>query len=81
MRLVVNDYEAKHAESVNDEITLALVQKIDGGTFDPDDEDDEYKYYKTEPIEHEGKNYRLIWLLKNDTLYIRVINAYRRPKI
>jgi len=89
VQLVVNDrqitevvidphYEAKHTESVNDEIVLALVQKLDGGIFDPDDVDDEYQYYKTEPIEYASKNYRLIWLLKNDTMYIEVINAFRR---
>jgi hypothetical protein len=70
VRLVVNDrqiseviidshYERKHRESVNDEIILELVRKLDGRMFDPDDEDDEYQYFKTEPIEYSGKNYRL----------------------
>ena len=72
-------YEDKHAESVTDEIILALVAKLNGRTFDADDQDDDYEYFKTEPIEYDGKNYRLIWLLKNDCMFIGVINAYRRP--
>ncbi len=88
--LVVNDrlihqviidphYEEKHSESVTDEIILALVVKLDGRTFDSDDQDEEFEYFKTDPIEYDGKNYRLIWLLKDDCMFIGVINAYRRP--
>ena len=65
--LVVNDrpihqviidahYEEKHSESITDEIILALVAKLDGRTFDSDDQDDEYEYFKTDPIEYDGKN-------------------------
>ena len=90
VNLVVNDrpihqvvidrhYEEEHAESVTDEIVLALVARLDGRTFDSDDRDEEYEYFKTDPIEYGGKNYRLIWLLKDDSMFIGVINAYRRP--
>ena len=90
MNLVVNDrpihqvvidphYEERHAESVDDKIILELVSKLNGRTFEPDDQDEEYEYFKTDPIEHRGKNYRLIWLLKEDCMFIGVINAYRRP--
>lgn len=72
-------YEEKHLESVTDEIILALVAKLDGRTFDSDDQDEEFEYFKTDPIDYDGKNYRLIWLLKDDCMFIGVINAYRRP--
>jgi hypothetical protein len=72
-------YEEKHSESITDDVILALVAKLDGKTFDTDDRDEEFEYFKTDPIEHDGKNYRLIWLLKNDCMFIGVINAYRRP--
>ena len=89
--LVVNDrqineviidphYQLKHASSVNDEIILALVKKLDGGIFESDDADDEFEYFKTEPIEYMGKSYRLVWLLKYDAMYIGVVNAFRRSK-
>jgi len=72
-------FEEKHAESINDEIILALVQKLNGRFFDADDKDEEFEYFKTEPIEHAGKNYRLVWLLKNECMFIGVVNAFRRP--
>lgn len=71
-------YELKHSESVNDKIILALVQKLDGREFEPDNVDAEYEYFKTEPVELGGKIYRLIWLLKDDCLFIGVLNAFRR---
>ena len=71
-------YEKRHAESITDEIILALARKLDGGDFKPEDNDEEFQYFKTEPIEFGEKNYRLIWLLKNDCLYIGIINAFRR---
>ena len=90
VNLIVNDrpiyqvvidphYEEKHAESVNDELILMLVSKLNGRTFEPDDHDEGYEYFKTDPIQHHGKNYRLIWLLKDNCMFIGVINAYRRP--
>lgn len=72
-------YEEKHADSVTDEIILDLVRKLDGRIFDPDDIDEEFLYFKTEPIELDGKNYRLVWLLKENCLFIGVVNAFRRP--
>lgn len=71
-------YEEKHADSITDEIILALVRKLDGRVFDPDDVDDEFQYFKTEPIVLDGKSYRLIWLLRESCLFIGVINAFRR---
>lgn len=71
-------YEEKHAESVNDEIILELVKTLDNKFFDPDDEKTPYSYFVTDKIEHNGKWYKLIWLLEDHEIYIGVINAYRR---
>jgi hypothetical protein len=77
--IIDSHYEEKHAESITDEIILALVSKLDGKIFDADDRDEEFEYFKTDPIAYNEKNYRLIWLLKDDCMFIGVINAYRRP--
>ena len=78
-RLVIDPhYEIKHSDSINDEIILELVKMLDGNSFEPVAERDGFQYFKTEPMILNGVNYRLIWLLENDELYIGVVNAFRR---
>ncbi len=71
-------YELKHNSSVNDEIILRLVEKLDGREFRPIETDEPYLYFVNDKIQLDGKLYKLIWLLKKDEIYIGVINAYRR---
>ncbi len=71
-------YEIKHGESVDDEIILSLVQMLDGKTFEPEAERDGFQYFKTDPLDLNGVNYRLIWLLAENEIYIGVVNAFRR---
>ncbi len=71
-------YEAKHKESMSDQIILELVGLLDGKTFLPEDEDDGFQYFKTEPLILRGLSYRLVWLLEVDEIYIGVVNAFRR---
>lgn len=70
-------FEIKHSESINDEIILDLVRKLDGGYFEVDARDEDFEYFKTDPIYFSGKKYRLIWLLKNNCMFIGVVNAFR----
>jgi hypothetical protein len=76
--IIDSHYEEKHAESINDEIILELVKKLDGKMHEPDDEKAPYSYFVTDELEFNQKLYKLIWLLENDEIYIGVINAYRR---
>ena len=71
-------FEIKHGESVDDEIILSLVQMLDGKTFEPEAERDGFQYFKTDPLDLNGVNYRLIWLLEENEIYIGVVNAFRR---
>ena len=71
-------YEIKHGESVGDEIILSLVQMLDGKTFEPEAERDGFQYFKIDPLDLNGVNYRLIWLLEENEIYIGVVNAFRR---
>ena len=78
-RVVIDlHYEIKHADSVNDKIILELVHMLDGKTFTPEAERDGFQYFKTEPLVLIDVNYRLIWLLEKNEIYIGVINAFRR---
>lgn len=71
-------YELKHSDSIDDPTILALVGQLDGRDFQPDDIEEPFEYFATDLMELEGKKYKLVWLLENDTLYIGVVNAYRR---
>ena len=55
-----------------------LVEMLDGKTFEPEAERDGFQYFKTDPLMLDEVNYRLIWLLEGDEIYIGVINAFRR---
>lgn len=77
-KVVIDDhYEEKHSESIDDEIIILLVKELNNEIFEPVDSKDRYQYFVTEKALN-GKNYRLIWLLEDNEIYIGVINAYRR---
>ena len=72
-------YEEKHADSVSDEIILALVKNLDGKTFRPVDVDDEgFQYFVNDQLEYEKRFYKLMWLLHEKELFVGIVNAYRR---
>ena len=71
-------YEKKHKSSLNDKLILELVKDLDGGRFPAVGKDGPYEYFATDNIFHNGKRYKLIWLMEDNALYIGVINAYRR---
>ena len=69
-------YEKKHSDTINDRLILKLVKLLNGRQEAPQAEENRYSYFAT-LIELSGKNYRLIWLQEEDTIYVGVINAYR----
>ena len=71
-------YEEKHSDSITDEIIIKLVKTLDGEIIEPEVVSPPFAYFAQDKIEHNGKFYRLIWLLEDDQLYIGVVNAYRR---
>lgn len=76
-QVIIDDhYKAKHSRYMNDALVLELVQELDGRYELPDKIKDDYSYYAT-LIELNGKQYRLVWLLEKDTIYIGIVNAYR----
>jgi len=75
--VVDSHYEEKHSEYINDDLILELVKSLDGRIEVPQTEDEEgYSYFSTLLV-HLEKQYRLVWLLENDEIYVGVINAYR----
>jgi hypothetical protein len=69
-------FEKKHSASVNDELIIKLVLKLDGRKELAETKSGRYSYFAT-LIELSSRRYRLIWLLEDHAVYVGVINAYR----
>lgn len=69
-------YEEKHRDYMSDELILNLVKELNGRRQLPDTKTDRYSYFAT-LIEFEQRQYRLIWLLEDNAIYVGVVNAYR----
>ena len=69
-------YEEKHADRIDDTLILSLVRKLDGRFEVPEEIEGEFSYFAT-LLSFNGKRYRLVWLLENESIYIGIINAYR----
>jgi len=77
--VVYPHYEARHSESVDDEVILELVQMLDDGIYEPESVDAEgFEYFVEDHMELNGKLFKLVWLLHDDEIFIGVVNCYRR---
>ena len=74
--VIDSHYEAKHNESINDEIILNLVQRLDGKFFEAIDNKPPYCYFLTY-VSLNNKRFKIIWLLEEDDVYIGIINVHR----
>ncbi len=74
--IIDSHYEEKHRSSISDDLILELIQELDGRLEIPEAKKGAYSYFST-LIELKEKQYRLVWLLENNAIYIGVINAYR----
>lgn len=78
-RVVIDPhYELKHSASIDDQIILRLVEKLDGRDFRPIDKDGPYLYFVNDKMQLGGKLYKLVWLLDRNEIFIGVVNAHRR---
>ena len=65
----------KHPD-VTENMILDLVHQLNGGEFWADDLKPPFEYYVT--LEFLGeKQYRMVWLLEQNEIYIGVITVYR----
>jgi len=77
--VVDSHYQKKHAGSVNDEIVLALVRQLNRRTFVPAERSPSgFQFFVNDRMEHEGRLYKLIWLLHSAEEFVGVVNVYRR---
>jgi hypothetical protein len=69
-------YREKHGSYLNDQKILEIVRRLDGRKQLPDSKVNGFSYFAS-VLEYQGKRYRLVWLLEEQTIYIGVINVYR----
>ncbi len=70
-------YESRHSD-IDDVLILELVRYLDGREFVAEDREGEWEYFMLDRIEHGGKFYRLVWCMGDHSLFIGVINCFRR---
>ncbi len=69
-------YKEKHAESINDELILELLEKLNGETIPIEFEHGEFQYLTREVLRGD-RPYRLILVIDIFESYLGVINAFR----
>ncbi len=74
-RVIIDDHVRKHRD-VSDALILRLVAKLDGVRQLPDEAKVSFEYFAT-LIELGAKQFRVVWLLETNQIYIGVITVYR----
>ena len=72
-------YEARHSESISDDLILDLLTKLNRGSIEHQAESNGFRYYRTD-LEHKKKLYRMVLVIPLDNSYLGVRNAFRRSK-
>ena len=70
-------YEIKHPD-IDDALILRLVSILDGKEFQPDERVGEWQFFMVDRIKYRGKQYRLVWCMRDDASLLGVINCFRR---
>jgi len=74
--LIDQHYKAKHPE-VTDAIILELVKQLDGGNYAIENEQEDFEYFRVEPVFHNNDPYRIVLVLCITEDYLGVVNAFR----
>ena len=74
--IIDSHYKEKHSDHMTNSLILKLVIQLNGRKEVPEEVVGKFSYFAT-LVELREKQYRLVWLLENDAIYIGVVNAYR----
>lgn len=77
-KVIVDPNVDKHSD-ITDDVILDLVRELDGAEQRPDDTNPPFEFFVSR-IEIYGKQYRLVWLLEDNQLYIGIVTAFRERK-
>lgn len=78
--IIDQHYSEKHFD-VSDWIILELVKTLHNKSVEIKTENEKFTNFVAEPLFHNFKPYRLIFLLEKGSTYIGVINAFRIQEI
>ena len=78
--IIDQHYGEKHSDIINDELILDLLKKIDNSFYPSIVKDDDFEYFKAEPVVLDDDPYRLIFLLYLKEDILGVINCFRVPR-
>lgn len=70
-------YENKHSD-IDEALILELVNGLDGKAFQPEEREGEWEFFMLDRIGHRGKQYRLVWCMRDASPFLGVINCFRR---
>ena len=74
-KVIIDEHVEKHSD-VSDELILELVAKLDGADQMPEDSKAPFEYFAN-LIGVGEKQYRIVWLLEENQIYVGVITVYR----
>ncbi|MCF8058786.1 MAG: hypothetical protein K9K67_05795 [Bacteriovoracaceae bacterium] len=76
VKVVIDPHVDKHSDHINDELILDLVRLLDGRNYSSVKESGNFEYFVSQ-IRAKNRNYRLVWLLESEEVYIGVITAFK----
>jgi hypothetical protein len=74
--IIIDSHVDKHSDHISDQLIFSLVKQLDGNTYVPTSQNDEFSYFVTNVVREEY-TYRLVWLIEDGAFYIGVITAFR----
>lgn len=55
-----------------------IYEYLDRREFIPSEIQGDWEFYMLDKIEHKKKKYRLVWCMRENCVFIGIINAFRR---
>jgi hypothetical protein len=74
-RVVIDQHVRKHKD-IDDLLILNLARQLDGIKEKPEATENGFSYFANKFVVH-NKQYKLVWLLEENKVYIGVVTAYR----
>ena len=75
-KVIIDEHTDKHADHINDELILKLIQILDKTKQIPEESKKGFDYF-VNILNHQGSKYKLVWVLEENEIYIGVITVFK----